>query len=195
MEQAVKKNLDDKAEAGGKKTAKELAEAAAKKKGPPGKVVTRSLDDKVDDAIDAFDPSTATSTQKGNFGEMVTDRDMINNGYEALHSRLDDLDTPTHQGIDGVFRHPGPPPRYVVVDAKYGQAGLNTLSDGTRQMSNPWINDRLSNAVGGDRNILRDININGYERVVAKVDDAGNIVYRRVDADGYIIRGNAGNWP
>lgn len=58
---------------------------------------------------------------------------------------------------------------------------------------NTWIQDRLANTVS--RQEMRNITQSGYERVVAKVDANGNIVYRRVDADGYIIRGNAGNWP
>ena len=42
---------------------------------------------------------------------------------------------------------------------------------------------------------MRQMMTNGYERVVAKVDEAGNITYRKVNSDGYIIRGRAGNWP
>ena len=56
----------------------------------------------------------------------------------------------------------------MVVDAKYGQAGLNTLADGTRQMSDDWIRDRLANTVS--RQEMRQMMTNGYERVVAKVD-------------------------
>ena len=37
---------------------------------------------------------------------MAADRDMMNKGYDPLHERLTDIDAPTHQGIDGVFKDP-----------------------------------------------------------------------------------------
>ncbi|SHG93300.1 hypothetical protein [Chryseobacterium vrystaatense] len=189
-EQAGKEAL----EAGAKKGIKETLEQLAKKEGDDiAAVVTKSLDEKVDEAIAAFDPKTATTAQKGNFGEMVTDQDMIGNGYDALHNRLDDINAATKQGIDGVFKHPGPPPKYVVIDAKYGDAELAKLTDGTRQMSDKWIQDRLDNTIS--RSEIRNIENYGYDRVVAKVDNAGNITYRKVDSRGYIIRGKKGNWP
>lgn len=61
-------------------------------------------------------------------------------------------------------------------------------------MSDSWINKRLDDAVGSRQN-AREIRTNGYDRVVGKVDEHGNITYRKVDEDGYIIRGKAGNWP
>lgn len=55
-----------------------------------------------------------------------------------------------------------------MVDAKYGSAQLSTLADGTRQMSDAWIDPRLNDAVG--QTVADEIRASGYERVVAKVD-------------------------
>lgn len=60
-------------------------------------------------------------------------------------------------------------------------------------MSDKWINDGLANKVS--RQEARNITQSGYERVVAKVDANGNVTYRKVDANGYVIKGNAGKWP
>lgn len=196
LEEAGERAAREGGEAIAARTGRELIESLGDDAADIARVITRSTDDIQDDLIRQVkdgDIELSTSARKGNFGEMATDRDMMDKGYEPLHQRLTDIDASTHQGIDGVFKNPGPPPSYVVVDAKYGQAGLNTLTDGTRQMSDKWIQDRLGNTVS--RQELRNITQSGYERVVGKVDANGNITYRRVNADGYIIRGNAGKWP
>ncbi len=62
----------------------------------------KSADD-LNDVIDDFDPQTATNKQKGNFGEMVTDKDMMEKGFTSLHECVNDLDAPTRifeYGID-----------------------------------------------------------------------------------------------
>ncbi len=196
LEEAGERAAREGGEALAARTGRELIESLGDDAGDIARVITRSADDLQDDLLRQVrdgEIELNTTGRKGNFGEMATDRALMDDGFEPLHQRLTDIDAPTHQGIDGVYKHPGPPPRYIVVDAKYGQAGLNTLSDGTRQMSDPWIQDRLANTVS--RQEMRNITQSGYERVVAKVDAEGNIIYRKVDADGYIIRGNAGNWP
>ncbi|MDP9959439.1 PAAR-like protein [Chryseobacterium lathyri] len=196
VEEAGERAAREGGEAVATRTGRELIESLGDDAADIARVITRTTDDIQDDIIKQVkdgDIELSTSARKGNFGEMTADRDMMDKGYEPLHQRLTDIDASTHQGIDGVFKNPGPPPSYVVVDAKYGQAGLSTLTDGTRQMSDKWIQDRLGNTVS--RQELRNITQSGYERVVGKVDANGNIVYRRVDANGYIIRGNAGKWP
>ncbi|MCJ8155697.1 DUF4280 domain-containing protein [Chryseobacterium sp. SSA4.19] len=195
-ERATREAVEEGGEALATRTGRELIESLSDDAADIARVITRSADDIQDDLLRQVkngEIELNTTARKGNFGEMATDRSLMNDGFEPLHQRVTDIDAATHQGIDGVYKHPGPPPRYVVVDAKYGQAGLNTLSDGTRQMSDPWIQDRLANTVS--REEMRNITQSGYDRVVAKVDANGNIIYRKVDADGYIIRGNAGNWP
>ncbi len=112
-------------------------------------------------------------------------------GYEPLHTPIADIDQPIKQGIDGVYRHPGPPPKYAIGEAKYGKSKLSKLTDGTRQMSDDWIDDRLLDAVG-DQDLADEIIESGYEKFVAKVDSSGNITSKLVDESGYIIRGNKG---
>lgn len=111
---------------------------------------------------------------KGKFGEMMADDYAANQTppWEKLNGDPATMDTPGHQGIDGVYRDPGPPPRVIVADAKYGSAGLGALVDGTRQMSPKWVRDRLEDAVGEDAAF--DIGDN-YEPVVMKIDKDGNV--------------------
>lgn len=103
----------------------------------------------IDESADG--PSTLTKGQKGNYGEMKMDDILEGKGLERKSlNRVTDIDAPTHQGIDGVYYDAGPPPRYIIAEAKYGTAKLSTLSDGTKQMSDKWIDDRLLDAIGED---------------------------------------------
>ena len=77
-------------------------------------------------------------------------------GYERISiDRVTDLNQPTHQGIDGVYYNPDGHPPYIIGEAKYGSSKLSTLADGTPQMSDKWIIDRLEDAVGEE--IANDI--------------------------------------
>ena len=77
-------------------------------------------------------------------------------GYERISTdRVTDLNAPIHQGIDGVYYDPDGHPPYIIGEAKYGSSKLSTLTDGTPQMSDKWIIDRLENAVGEE--IANDI--------------------------------------
>jgi hypothetical protein len=92
--------------------------------------------------------SETSNSTNGKFGEMMADDYAADQGWEKLNGPNADMNTPGHQGIDGVYRDPGPLPRYIVSDAKYGNAGLATLKDGTKQMSPKWVRGRLEEAVG-----------------------------------------------
>ena len=79
--------------------------------------------------------------QKGNYAEMKMDYTYESQGFNRIsNNRLTSLDAPPHTGIDGVYHSVDPPPKYVIAEAKYGSSRLNTLSDGTPQMSDKWIN-------------------------------------------------------
>ena len=72
----------------------------------------------------------------------------ISQGYKPLHSpRVTSLEDKGHHGIDGVYEKDG---KYIIADAKYGQARLGDSQDGT-QMSQEWINKRLDDAVGKEK--------------------------------------------
>lgn len=130
--------------------------------------------------------STATNIRKGNFGEMASDMTLTEKGYEALHTRLQTIDEPTRQGIDGVFKKGN---EYFIVEAKYkGTATLSMTADG-KQMSDTWINgsNRLRNAVGGNQAIYDDIINSGYRRLLAEVAPDGTIIYKELDGSGNIL--------
>lgn len=141
--------------------------------------------------------ATSSNIRKGNWSEMATDVDLIGKGYKELHiDRLTDIDAATHQGIDHIFKNPTTG-GYIIVETKYtGSASLNTLADGTRQMSDTWIEggNRLLNALDNNATLAQEILSSNYQRVLAKVKPDGTIVYRLLNSDGYIILGNAGNF-
>ncbi|MFA0960739.1 hypothetical protein AB9P05_02925 [Roseivirga sp. BDSF3-8] len=121
--------------------------------------------------------------------------DLNGKGYESLQPRITDIDAPSHNGIDGVYRKNG---EYFIVEGKYtGSASLNSADAATglaRQMSDEWIfsDNRLVNAVGDE--LARDIELFGYKKILAKVAPDGSVTYRLIDEYGYVIRGTAGDF-
>ncbi|WP_074414018.1 hypothetical protein [Streptococcus suis] len=111
-----------------------------------------------------------TDAQKGNYGEMKMDRYMEERGYTRVSTdRVTSIDAKGHQGIDGVYYHKGTD-TYVVAEAKYNKAQLSILSDGTKQMSDEWIEPRLFKSVGD----LKD-NITSYDKLFVRVMPDGSI--------------------
>ncbi|WGK66189.1 hypothetical protein [Croceiramulus getboli] len=114
--------------------------------------------------------STTSSARKANFGEIGADLDLNTKGYESLQPRITDLDSPGHNGIDGIYR--APDGSYAIVEGIYTvSAVLNPANPSTgllRQMSNDWIHQnngqRLLEALGGDQAIIDDILDSGYSR-------------------------------
>ena len=101
-------------------------------------------------------------------------------GYERISlDKVTDLNTPTHQGIDGVYYNPDGHPPYIIGEAKYGNSRLYTLADGTPQMSDKWIIDRLENAVG--ENVANDIKM----EMILNPDNVGSSLVH-VSVDGRI---------
>jgi len=167
---------------------------------PGGRTITGTADEVQDDIIQGvkdgdINLDVGHENRKGNFGEIVADRDLVDKGYEPLHERLTSIDG-GHNGLDGVFKNSSPPPDYLIVESKYGKSSLNRANPDTglpRQMSDDWIDGRLRNVVGED---LADemSDLRNYERVLAKVDANGNVTYRRIGSDGYAILGNKGKF-
>ena len=126
------------------------------------------------------------SLRKGNFGEIASDLNLTDKGYNPLHTRITDIDAPTKQGIDGVFEKNG---IYYIVEAKYkGTARLQMMADGiTKQMSDPWIKgeNRLLKAVG--KSTAADIVNAGYRRILAEIAPDGTIVYKELDYKADIV--------
>lgn len=92
-----------------------------------------------------------------------------------------------------MYYDPGPPPEYAIGEAKYGASTLSTLSDGTPQMSDKWINGisnrgmtRLEDAVGND--MADEISAEGYTRLLIHVDPDGTVTESTLDSVGKVIK-------
>ncbi len=123
--------------------------------------------------------SAANSNIKGNFGETMADSWAAQNGMKKVNGPASDIGDKITKGIDGVYSNPNPPPGYIIGEAKFGTSQLSTLKDGTKQMSDEWIQRNLTNAVGPD--LADEILLEGYERVILKVDKFGNVVPKPID--------------
>lgn len=132
------------------------------------------------DQVESGEIELNTNIQKGNYGEMKMDLAMEERGYKRISlDSVTDLNAPTHQGIDGVYYNPNGEPPYVVCEAKYNTATLNELSDGTMQMSDVWIEQRLDQAVGPD--LADEILMEGYGRELYHVDVDGTGTFNNLN--------------
>ena len=92
-----------------------------------------------------------TAKEKGNYGEMKMDQELRDQGYTRISTNtVESLDSPIHQGIDGIYYNKDGTPQYIIGEAKYGTARLGKTSDGP-QMGRGWIQgrNRLPDALGG----------------------------------------------
>ena len=142
-----------------------------------------SGEDSVDDIVkggENGDILLSNNIQKGNYGEMKMDVYFKSQGYERISlDRVTDLNAPTHQGIDGVYYNLDGHPPYIIGEAKYGSSRLAILADGTTQMSDKWIIDRLENAVG--EGVANDIKM----EMILNPDNVGSILVH-VSSNGEI---------
>ena len=130
--------------------------------------------------VENGDVPLSNNIQKGNYGEMKMDVYFKSQGYERISlDRVTDLNTPTHHGIDGVYYNPDGHPPYIIGEAKYGSSRLSILADGTPQMSDKWIIDRLENAVG--EGVANDIKM----EMILNPDNVGSILVH-VSSNGEI---------
>ncbi len=154
-------------------------------------------------ADEGFDAATATNKQKGNFGEIKSADNLTNNpalkkkGYDLTKigdSAPNSIDDKIVKGIDGIYENATPPPKFVIDEAKFNTAQLGKTADG-KQMSDAWVegSKRLENQVGRKKanEIMRAMKNNNVEKVISRVDDAGNVVTKKLDSAGKVI----GNWP
>ena len=133
-----------------------------------------------------------SNMRKGNYGEMTTDEIYRQLGYERISLDMTtEIDGVTHHGIDGVYYNPNGNPPYIIAEAKYGSARLSYLKNPKiKQMSHPWVERRLKDAVGG-RNFeeivtAMDSGDVGYQLV--KVRKNGDIMINNLDKKANIIR-------
>lgn len=85
----------------------------------------------------------------GNFGEMVSDLYMKQQGYIPLHyNPVISLNEPMGQGIDGAYIKASGNFELCIVETKFNKAGLNKKTKTGKQMSFRWILARLQVAMG-----------------------------------------------
>ena len=120
----------------------------------------------------------------------MVDVEWFEKGYTAIHKHKVTTLTDSHQSIDHIFWNPNTQ-KYAIVETKYNGTNMITLNDGTRQMSDSWIDfspedSRLLEALGNDESLYKIVREN-YERVVAYVWPDGKTSYKYVDESGYPI--------
>jgi hypothetical protein len=147
--------------------------------------------------VHSDDVAKMSRAQKGIFGETVSDDFMTARRYRSELSEDRQMrlleQQPTGRGIDGVYRKPPgePPPPYVVTETKFRRGGdfspsrLPMTKGSGKQMSGPWILDRLEDAVG-DRTMLT-MREEGFESWLMVVDESGKVV----DITKLNVKGNA----
>lgn len=130
-----------------------------------------------------------SKTEKGNYGEMAADKMMREQGYKRISDETVTTLRGGHQGIDGIYTDGK---TYVIGEAKYDSSKLTTLTDGTKQMSRAWIEERLPMDVGP---VLSDEIIDSFddvERLLINVNpggsNPGNIQLSRLDDFAKVIR-------
>ena len=118
-------------------------------------------DNDVLNKVSSGETTLTTAKEKGNFVEMFSDAYYSSQGYDRINSdSITSLDDPIHQGIDGIYYKKDGDPPFIICESGYagdGQYHLNTLEDGTKQMSKTWISARLEKALGTNKPHLNEI--------------------------------------
>ena len=159
-----------------------------------GKTIESGLNS-VDDIIKGVengDVPLSNNIQKGNYGEMKMDAYFESQGYERISlDRVTDLNTPTHQGIDGVYYNPDGHPPYIIGEAKYGSSKLGNTLDG-KQMSDNWVDKRLVDAVGeemaDDIALEMMINPDNVQKQLVNISTDGNVMTNILDEYANVVK-------
>ncbi|WP_223556212.1 hypothetical protein [Lysinibacillus sphaericus] len=162
--------------------------------------------------LDDFDLEKATNKQKGNYGEIKSSDNLVNNkslkdaGYDLKpigRGAPSSVDDKIVKGIDGIYENKNTDSKikYVIDEAKFGSSQLSQKPKDGPQMSDDWLkgtktkNDRILKAVEGDEKLAKKIkealDDGEVERVLSKVDSSGNVKTYRINAKGEEI----GEWP
>ena len=171
----------------------------------------------IDNQIKDFNPSKATRLQKGNYGELLTEKEMYDMG-DLENIMLDDvslknINDKTHQGIDLIFKNNTPPPEIVIVESKYKNNGKkprmnknrnqNTKYKWKRQMDDKWVSKNLEDAVGQEKSkgieklLKQDKNnykLNGDKgiinilKIASLVNKKGDVKYFEIGREGEVLR-------
>lgn len=141
--------------------------------------------------MELFDPNTKFSYIKGNYGEFRTVSEISKGNIpqfkdydlhpiKGFDNLPDGLTASSKKGIDHVYANSNPPPDYIVVESKYNKSQLNSKTKHGRQMSEDWIEARLS-LVGIESK-------NNNKPFLSRIDTEGNVTIKELDEEGYIIK-------
>ncbi|RKP52625.1 RHS repeat-associated core domain-containing protein [Trinickia fusca] len=127
--------------------------------------------------------------------------DLANQRMKAIGGvplgKTDEPYEPGKQGIDGIYKNTrNPPPDYIITEVKYGTADLaKGLADGTDQMDDQWVKNRLDAAVGKPqadeiRNAIDEDRVLDEGRVqkwLIHVDEDRRMTASLIGPDGNVI--------
>ena len=137
-------------------------------------------------------PHTPNRKPEALKGEAAGRNYMRDNGFEKV-SGDKRWNAP---GTDDIWKNARPPPDYVITEYKYGSSSMGMTRDG-KQTSDDWLNgvntgrDRIREALGeiDERSIRKAMKEGTVEKWLLRVDDAGNVIKRSLDAAGNVIKG------
>ncbi|MDO4729450.1 MAG: hypothetical protein Q4B43_10675 [Bacteroidota bacterium] len=91
-----------------------------------------------------------------------------------------------------IYQNATPPPKYVIVESKYGSSKLNKK---TGQMGNDWLEDRIKKQFGGKdpkkmKDILDSLRNGEVDRVLSEIDTNGNVTTYKLDELARVV----GKW-
>ena len=135
-----------------------------------------------------------TIQRAGNFVEMLTDMTFEGNGNERVgNNRVTNLDDPTYNGIDGIYRIkiPGEQDRYVIVESKYNNSKLNKTKKSGLQISYKWLTAKVMGKKGNEQSRIEKYFENdeaGYEKF-KEAFESGRVdkVLTEIKPDGQIF--------
>ncbi|UTV26471.1 hypothetical protein [Photobacterium atrarenae] len=135
--------------------------------------------------LDDFPEFNALNHKKAAVGEYNAHALMMENGFTPL-GKTDGVYKPGSNGIDGIYRHPNPPPDFVITEAKYNKARLGKTKDG-KQMSNDWLTHERLQEAGLSRKEIRkirdglDFADGSVEKYLIRNKPDGALVVKRLD--------------
>ena len=117
------------------------------------KIASNNLrEEHIEKEIKNFDVKKANSKQKGNYGELLIEKEMYEMGdLENINkNQLKSLDDPLHKGIDLILKNNTPPPEIVIVETKFRSKDKEpkmTKNNNDIQMDDDWIEGNLKGVV------------------------------------------------
>ena len=118
-----------------------------------------------------------TNRAKAELGELKAHEYMIADGHTPVPGFKHPLYG--HHGVDGLYFNGRPPPKYIVMEAKYHKSSYGwTKSDG-KQMSDKWIEKKIINQLRGDA--LDDFELEGYAKIGLRyIPDLGRSIKEEI---------------